>query len=193
MRLITSNPNGTRPSEPIQVKQTTTPTLMTTPEGELLTKIGFISKFTDNFTRPANTDQYAVNDEVSDDAAGLWFQNVTKDGEAGSAYIVKARLEKSTSSVTAASFRLWLFNTDPSMVGDNEPFTIGNNGECQGYIDFTFDSAGAQVAFGTFCGGGGPLGFYTPDGDIYGVLVAKDTYTPGSGEVFTAELTVDQN
>lgn len=153
-------------------------------------------------TRPADTTQYAVGDLVANSTTAgsvtaLTFANVARADQTGcrSFYIRKVRLFKSGTSTTSASFRLHLYKSSPLAPanGDNGAFSTARNGYMGGF-DITVDRAftdGAQGNGVPIVGSevGGQLSSGTT---IYGLLEARDTYTPSSGETFTIELVVWQ-
>jgi hypothetical protein len=154
---------------------------------------------TASFTRPADTTQYAASDAVTDSTSAPTVRTFSSCARknAGSGYITKARLMKSTATTTNASFRLWVYNASPTAINDNAQFTLlwANRASRIGYVDFTLttegtgsDSAGAVVAdirIPFVCAAGSKA--------LYGRLEAKAAYTPGSGESFFIELTLEQN
>lgn len=156
-------------------------------------------KVTDSFTRPNTTTQYTASDEVSNNAAQasavpLHFANVVSaNGATG--YVVHAALEISSKNVTNASFRLYLFNAAPVMVGDNVAYSLlhAERAARVGFIDFTLTSEGGSsdcaegedtIKRAFKCGAASK--------DLWGVLVAKAGYTPAAGlEVVTVSLVAD--
>lgn len=152
----------------------------------------------DSFARPANATQYTSGDLVANDTTAGSVTPLTFGGFAG--VVRRAILTKDDDDVTAAKFRLHLFSGSPTAtapeVGDNGALTGGLNtalAEYLGSIDFDmtaspdiYNTAG-NLAVGIplkgqeiFVPGGG--------GTIYGLLEARDTYTPASGETFVVEL-----
>jgi hypothetical protein len=148
------------------------------------------------FTRPADTTQYAVGDLVANSATAgsvvaLKFNPVVNF--AGQAVRVEAaRIFKSGTGVTSSSFRLHLFEISPGTPanGDNGAFSCAGK-DYAGAIDITVDRAFTDGAFGrglpltntpmTFLPGAGEKA-------VYGLLEARGTYTPGNAEVFTVTL-----
>lgn len=160
-----------------------------------------------SFTRPANTTAYAAGGLVANSTtAGSvvpltfpnFFQNYLQPTQ-----LVRARLYKSGTVLTNASFRLHLFESLPVP-------TVGDGG--------VFQSAGALATTGgltyltslsftlNFAGTDGASGQATPvtgnlvhsysratsnsaaAKSLYGLLEATAAYTPVSAEVFTATL-----
>jgi hypothetical protein len=152
----------------------------------------------DSVTRPADTTQYAAGDAISDNAttptaAGYFAFDVL--ATQGSVQITDITLHKSDHDVTTATFWLLLFTVAPAFAGweDNAQLAItdAEMKDCKAVVTFT--AAGwANVVTGdiqTYTPST-PIGIVTASGTstIYGILVAGDTYTPASGEIFTATL-----
>lgn len=149
-----------------------------------------------NFTRPANTTQYTAADIVANNTvAGSVTPMSWTVGRfsPGRAWIMAARLKKSATSLTNASFRLHLFTSSPTVTnGDNGVFTL-NEQDHIGTIDLTslFSFSNAALAYGA--ANYGPIPVDLSSGQtIYGLLEARAAYTPASSEVFTCDLTVVQ-
>lgn len=154
---------------------------------------------TASFTRPANTDDYAVNNAVSNSTSAptiLTFANAARVN-GGSGYLVKAELCTDQAECTAA-FRLHLFTTSVTPVNDNAAYTSlwVNQSARVGYLDFltvSQEGAGSTSAFGLWVGS--PL-LYVCDAastTLYGLLETKSIFTPASGQNFAIKLGVDKN
>jgi hypothetical protein len=157
-------------------------------------------KVSGSITRPANTTAYASGDAVSDATgnAHFTFQRPLRNGTRGE--VVAARITSSAGGVaTALDAELWLFHTDVAAVADNAAWTLtdaeavtrigvvefptadwrlnANNCGCDVYPNIPFvaarDGAGTEIS-------------------LYGQLVARNGYTPASGEVITVELVIAQ-
>jgi len=148
------------------------------------------------FTRPADTTAYAIDDVVGNSTSLpeiLVFSNMTtKIGASG--YIVKARLEASSATVTDATFRLYLYNQRVAAINDNAAKTrlFANREKQVGHIDFALatEGTGSDCAFSVLLDVNIP--FTTLYSNVlYGVLVAKAAYIPTSGERFFIELTTE--
>lgn len=149
-----------------------------------------------NFTRPANTTAYASADLVANNTTpgSVTPMSFTAGRSSpGRAWITAARLKKSATSITNASFRLHLFTSSPTVTnGDNGVFTLNEQSHI-GTIDLTclFSFANAALAYGA--ANYGPIAVDLSSGQtIYGLLEARAAYTPASSEVFTVDLTVVQ-
>lgn len=158
----------------------------------------------DTVTRPANTTQYASGDLIANSATAsavtaLSFA-VGVRPDAG-IKIRRAHLHKDDDDVTAATFRLHLFTSDPTAT---DP-TNGDNGALQltgvlasaiGSFDLDMTSSpdihtdGNKVFAAPAVGS--EINVQLSSNTIYGLLEARGTYTPASGEVFTVTLEVQQ-
>lgn len=150
-------------------------------------------------TRPADTTTYTANDAVANSTSAptvITFSNIARV-TGGSGYITNAKLVKSTTGVTGASFRLWLYSAAPTAINDNAAFPIkyADRAGCQGYIDLypTTEGTGSDCAVALQTGVG--LKFKCAEGSqsLYGLLEATGAYAPGNAEKFYLELTADQN
>lgn len=159
-------------------------------------------KVTATFTRPSNTTQYAVGDVLTaGTAAAMTFTNVV-GGANGNGEIVKSVLVDSANQATLGDFELWLFHTAPTMDNDNAAFTPTDAEMLNlvGIIDFpatvaavgdaTSGAGGNVVYLGVPLSGlkTEPIGTKIGSRTLYGVLVARSTYTPVSAEEFTITL-----
>lgn len=151
-----------------------------------------------SFTRPANTTQYAANDLVANDTTAAnvvplaW--GINSIGRSGT--IRAARLYKSNKTVTAASFKLHLFADDPGdpTNGDNGAFGVASAGSYLGGIALDLSTAGfAGGTTGAIQRATSTILFVQPalTSMIYGLLEVLGTYTPASGETFTATLEIE--
>ena len=147
-------------------------------------------------TRLANTTAYTAGDEVSDVASSSahpWvFTNAALANGTGGR-IAKVRLQASDPLCVSAIFRLYLFDTAPTMVGDNLAYALlaAEYTARKGYIDIgpLVTSVGTGVAeisqdlgMDYVCA--------AADTALYGVLVVQSAYTPLSAGTFRCELTV---
>jgi hypothetical protein len=153
---------------------------------------------TAEFTRTADSHTYAQYQVVGPAVtAVLTFSNAARV-VGGSGYLVKLRLNKSTTTTANAIFRLYIYSTAPTAIADESAFTLlyANRSNRVTYVDiFSMntegtgsDSANAFVILP-------PTSFTcaAADRNLYGVLVAEGAYVAGNAETFSAELTADQN
>jgi len=150
----------------------------------------------DSVTRPANATQYGAGDTISDvattaTAAGAFTLDFKTQAQGyGSVRFIDFTLHKSDHDVTAATFWLLLFTTLPALAnfGDNDACQITDAEmlECKGTV--TFAAANWQnVVTGDIQTVSQDIGvvFGSAQTTVYGILIAGDTYTPASGEIFT--------
>jgi hypothetical protein len=163
---------------------------------------GRIASVSVEFTRPANTTAYTAGDVVSNSTVAtvlMEFANLLRIN-AGSAYIVGARLVTDLKSIVPR-FRVHLFSTStPTVAADNaahkELYT--ESSQRLGYFDLPAMTTGADAANSTtsrtmdmtvrF-----PIIAAAATRSIYAMLETLDAFTPASGEKFTLVLIVDQN
>ncbi len=153
-----------------------------------------IQNETATFARPADTTQYASGDLVANSTtAGSvtpmeW--NVA-DYDTGVAFIRRAKIKKSATSVTSASFRLHLYGASPTIAnGDNSAWSTTES-TYYGAIDVTVDRAfsDSSAGFGVPVTGSEINAHLRSGGKkIYGLLEARGTYTPASAETFSVTL-----
>lgn len=169
--------------------------------GQLLVS-GSIAVVSANFTRPADTTTYAIGDLIANSTTAAsvvalsWATAARFSG--GAAMIRRARINKSTTTITVSSFRLHLYASDPAA---SSGITNGDNGvwltKVAGYlgsIDVSADKAFSDAAKGTGAPSiGAEITFVPGSGStIYGLLEARAAYVPGNAEVFTVELEIYQ-
>ena len=150
---------------------------------------------TATFTRPSDTTQYTSGDLVANSTtAGSVSPMTFKIPSGRGIKLHRVELLRSSTTVTDGQFRFHLYKDSPTPAnGDNSAWSTTASGY-QGYIDidgqtpaFTDDSkaSGVPVSNSVFV----PMFIYTDaDQTLYGLLEARDTYTPTSAEVFTMTL-----
>ena len=161
-----------------------------------------------NFTRPANTTAYSIGQLVANSTTAgsvvpLSF-TVSRINDA-SGMVRRARIKKSTTSTTNATFRLHLYQNDPSAAsgianGDGGTWSTKEAGWL-GDIDVDMTSATNGRAFTDAADGvaapnaGTEINFIPKSGTqtIYALIEARGAYTPGNAEVFTVYLETLQN
>jgi len=159
-----------------------------------ITALGKTGSTRASFTRPANTTQYAAGDTMSDSAAVMTFPKALKEF---SGAIQQAILVDSANQSTLLDAELWLFDTAPAVPTDNAAiaFTDAELARLIGVISFA--SVDSKVGIPTSGADGNVVNVQSGLGipvvglrtnDIYGVLVARNAYTPVSGEIFTVIL-----
>jgi hypothetical protein len=156
-----------------------------------------------SFTRPADTTAYASGDLVANSttAASVVPMSIpVARTPGGSLSIRRAKLKKSGTSTTNASFRLHIYTSDPSA---SSGITNGDNGAWAtkessylGAFDVTVDRvfSDAAVGFGVPIVGGELTRKLSANSQyVFALLEARAAYTPSSAEVFTVELDVFGN
>lgn len=159
---------------------------------------------TGTLTRPANTTPYAAGQIVSAAANGqtttpFSFTLAAVNGDGG--FVINARLVKSTTSLTAAAFRLFFFDSAaPTLtsLGDQNSYAspkIADYAAYVGYMDFnagvagtdnaSFEGVPSQQLLAFLCAGGSKV--------VYGVLTCTGAYTPGNAEVFDVRVVSEPN
>lgn len=147
------------------------------------------------FSRPADTTAYAVNDVVSDSTSAPTIMQFTlARANGGAGYISKARIE-TNDTADVARYRLHLFHTAPTMINDNSPMTVlwANRDKRVGAVDFdplVTGGSGSDAArqINTY-----PLFFKcaVADAKLYGILEILTARTPASGKTYFIELSAD--
>lgn len=165
---------------------------------------GQLVKVSSNFTRPNNNTSYTAGDEVSNNATqgsavALNFADVVAaNGETG--YVVKAMLKvtgiTAPASATNGSFRLYLFDTVPTMVGDNAPL-LWTDALCAHYVgnvDFVALTGPGNSTALFMLDDGLRLAFKcdAADVDLYGILTAQAGYAPVLNSTWTIDLLVER-
>jgi hypothetical protein len=149
---------------------------------------------TASFARPANTTAYASGDIVANNAAGASVVAVQlavsqRPGRGGQ--ITRVMLAKTSTSLTAAAFRVHLFAALPAVTsGDNAALAAA--GVAAGYLgaaDITMSAAFTDGAYGAAAVA---IDFRLPAGatEIFALVEARDVYTPASAETFKISLAV---
>ena len=163
--------------------------------------IGAIANPSANFTRPNDTTAYAIGDLIANSTTAgsvtpMSFANVARVA-AGAASIIKARLSKTGTGITGASFLLHLYGASPTVTnGDNGAWLSTQAATYLG--GFEFGLANAKVfSDGVSINGitqtGYPVTVDLASGTtIYGLLEARGAYAPTAQEVFTITLEVEQ-
>ena len=153
----------------------------------------------DSFTRPADTTAYADGDGMSDNTVVGSATVLEFDGCAtslnGSGTVVSAMLFSSANKATKLEADLHLFDTEPGPLADNAdadltdaealniigtiPFDTWYETNATADAGGNAHSLGNKGIFGYRCTGAAKL---------WGVLIARNAYTPVSGEQFTVRL-----
>ena len=118
------------------------------------------------------------------------------NAQPGATRITRARIFKSATSVTNASFRLHLYGALPTVAnGDNGAFSSTKAADYLGFINLDLTTLpGAKFSDGAAGNGAAAAGsemmirLATGGGIIYGLLEVLAAYTPASAEVFTVTI-----
>jgi hypothetical protein len=156
---------------------------------------------TANFNRPANTTAYVsgqllANSTLAGSVTPMTLSVARIADKTG--LIRRARLTKSGTSTSNASFRVHLYKTTPTAAnGDGGTFQTNNALNYIGSMDFDMTGANAKAfSDGVKCiavpNVGSDIVFEPSSGttNIFALLEARGAYTPTSGETFTLALEV---
>jgi hypothetical protein len=154
-----------------------------------------------SFTRPANTTQYAQNELVANSATAADVERMRFGVEQvnGRGKIVSVTLFTDNEAVTAASFNLHIFRTDPGdpTNGDNGAYAVTSVRDLLATVALDLSSGATtsstdkmeRVALTV------PIVFECPAANqcLYALLstAAGATYTPASGELFEVTLEIE--
>jgi hypothetical protein len=167
---------------------------MTLPNIGGIEPLGIILQPSASIARPADTTAYASGDLVANSTTAgsvAYGSLAVARSRMSMSFIRRAKLEKSTTGVTGASFRVHFYTFAPTFAnGDNAAFSTTRAGYL-GAIDVTID----QVFSDGAAGFGVPnIGLEIADAgqsgetSVFWALEARGAYTPGSAEVFTLTL-----
>lgn len=156
-----------------------------------------------SFTRPNDTTAYASGDAMTDSTSAptiINFANVASANNKGGV-IIGATLIDSANQSTKGLFDLFIFDTTATPDNDNSAFTPTDAelATLVGVISFDTPINGDATS-----GAGGnavypAVGLNLPfktgasSRDLFGLLVARNAYTPVAQEVFTVRLNVLQD
>lgn len=146
------------------------------------------------FNRPADTTAYASGDLVANSVTAGSVTPLTFDlgnTAGGGGEVKRAKIRKSGTTVTNASFRLHLYSAAPVPTnGDNGAWLTDGVANYLGWIDVTVDKAFGDGAAGVGVPTVGTGVVFGTVATLYGLLEARGAYTPASAETFGAELEV---
>lgn len=149
---------------------------------------------TSNFTRPANTTAYTSGDLIANNTTAASVTPLSWEiGQRGPWFIRRARVKKSDTSTTNASFRLHLYESSPTCTNGDNGAWLTTHSNYLGSVDITVDKAFSDSAGGEGVPAtGADILITNLTGSqvktIYGVLEARAAYTPGNAEVFTVVI-----
>lgn len=149
-----------------------------------------------SFSRPADTTAYATGDLVANSTtAGNVVPMVLSAARTtdGRGMIRRARLKKTGTSISNASFRIHLYKNAPTVTNGDNSAWLTTESLYLGAIDVTMDKVFSDAAKGIGVpNSGSEIVFDPSDGtqNIFALLEARGAYTPASGETFTLLLEV---
>ncbi len=145
-------------------------------------------------TRPANTTQYAAGEVVGHETGdALEFFSES------SGVIKAVVLIDSAAEATKPELDLFLFAAEPTVANDNAAFAPTDAQMKDLVAVFSFvGTSGTNFKTGATGNGamqqtGFEIAYAAPERKLYGVLVARNAYTPVSAEVFTVKLTIQSD
>lgn len=148
---------------------------------------------TANFTRPSDTTAYTAADLVANSttAGSVTPMKFSLQRLGNSGKIISARLAKSTTTATLATFNIHLFTVSPVVTnGDNGAFAISTSRYYLGKIAVDLAS-GAQAGTAYLSKQSAAVAIGVDVETIYGLIEAGAGYTPASGEVFEVMLAIE--
>lgn len=148
-----------------------------------------------SFARPNDTTQYASGDLIANSTTAGSVTPLTFNIPYGRGLkIHRVSVAKTSTTVTDAQFRLHLYTSSPTVAnGDNGAISSSVSGYL-GYIDIDGQApamTGGSKAYGVYVNNSvfAPLLAYVGvDYKLYGLLEARDTYTPTASETITVSL-----
>src|SRR5262245_2140486 len=147
------------------------------------------------FTRPNDTTAYASGDLVANSVtagavAPLSLALPFTSGQ-GQTIILRARLYKSGTTATNATFRLHLYQSSPTPAnGDNGAWSTDKAAAYLGFIDIATLLAFTDgcANFGAAAAGAEMRLKLAAGATLYGLIEARAAYAPAANEAFTATL-----
>lgn len=152
-----------------------------------------------SFTRPADTTAYTSGDLIANNTtAGSVVPMTFTCASANDRgfWVVRARLKKTNTSVTNASFRLHLYKDTPTVSNGDNGAWLSNEQAYLGAMDITADKTFTDYSKGIGTPNNGTVIIATPTSGtqtIFGLLEARAAYTPTSAEVFSIVLEISQD
>lgn len=150
--------------------------------------------FQGTITRPSNATAFAVGDVVGTNPASILTLTPVQDNAVilGQSYWIKSiRLATNNTTVTNGTFKLYFYNSAPTAIADNSPFTLlqADNSKRIGYFQLNtlaIEGAGGDSAeaYNTDVN----LPIKLTENNLKAVLVAEGAYTPAAGQIFFIEV-----
>lgn len=161
--------------------------------GTISPELAIVSS-TATMTRPADTTAYAIGDLVANSTTAgsvTPFTFAVSRVTNGLVSIIGGKIEKSTTSVTSAFFRLHLYQTSPTVTNGDNAAWLSIKAGYLGALDITVDRAFSDGASGIGVPVIGSEIIAVPASgtvNIFGLLEARGAYTPGNAETFLPSL-----
>ena len=165
---------------------------------EVFGKGRFISA---SFTRPANTTAYASGDVVCNSTSAptpMVFSRATVTQGPKFSTIRQVVVVDSANQTTKLTGELWLFDTTVALDNDNDAFTPTDAelatliGVVELGTPFVGDATSGADGNAVYVKSVSiPIETKAADNAIYGVLIARNSYTPVSAESFTVRLGIE--
>lgn len=151
------------------------------------------------FTRPADTTQYAAGDLIANSTTAGSVTPLSWGINAYGRYgrVIGVRFYKSNKTVTAASFKVHLFQQTPGTPtnGDNGAIVVASAADYLDSVSIDLSSGGfAGGTTGSYKRAGSlsvPFWYGTQNSKLYGLIEAVGTYTPASAETITVSLEIE--
>ena len=165
-----------------------------------------VKTVTASFACPAGTPTYSANDLVANSATAadvVPMEFTASISATGSFLVRRARLKKTNTTVTNASFRLHLYGSDPSassgVTNGDEGAWLTKEAGYIGWIDIDLTGANGKVfsdyskGFGAPSVGSELAEKFAAGTTLYGLLQVLAGYTRSAAEVFDVTLELVQN
>jgi hypothetical protein len=162
---------------------------------------GHIAVASANFTRPADTNAYAVGDLIANSTTAgsvVPLSLAVSRASDKTGMVRRLRLKTNDTAWANATVRVHLFKNTPTLsVGDNAVFSGGTTeSEYLGYADITLDRHFSDAEKGTGIPATGSEWNFEPSAGtqtIFALLEARSAITPGSAKVWTLAAETHQN
>lgn len=169
---------------------------------------GYSNKLKGSITRPADTNAYAVADAITDSNSAPTVLTIAGFGRqnGGSGVITGMRLISSANQATKPDIDVFVFDTTFTPDNDNAAFTPTDAEleTCLGVVRFrgtdvvvgdANSGASGNVLYPNPLNGFSPIAYKCGAGTtgLFFALVARNAYTPVSGEKFTLIADVQQD
>lgn len=157
-----------------------------------------LARIATSFSRPNDTNAYAVDDAVSDSTGSptvLTFAGMARNTGFGGT-IVGAELIIANKPTIAAEFHLLLYDTSPTAQADNAAFAHGASdlGYLVGMLIFSpslmTDQGGGSYPFRVYQAINLPVPYRCAATGLYGLLKTRTAYTPAAQTLHRIKLDI---